>query len=297
MEDDRVRDAMVLVVDEEPAGLLALQEMLQDNDYLMMTALTGSAARRILEQRPREIQAIVLEMALPDMDGFALLQWIKSQPSLSDVEVIVQSTRLRATQLQKALEFGAYFYLSRPLQASEVRAIVKAAVSACQLRRSLERKVDEIEDAFGLLARGTFYLRSLREAELLSAHLGSAVGDPAKGAALLELLINAVEHGNLEISYDDKSRLMAEGTLATEIQRRLEEPEYASRRVEVKVSQKAPGFEVLIRDEGQGFTPDQYFAVEESRLFDSHGRGILFAKSALEVEYLGQGNEVRVTIN
>ena len=133
MGNDRVRDAMVLVVDEEPAGLLALQEMLQDNDHLMMTALTGSAARRILEQRPREIQAIVLEMALPDMDGFALLQWIKSQPSLSDVEVILQSTRLRAAQLQKALDFGAYFYLSRPLQASEVRAIVKAAVAACQL--------------------------------------------------------------------------------------------------------------------------------------------------------------------
>lgn len=297
MEDDQANDAMVLVVDEEPAGLLALQEMLQESGYLMMTALTGSAAKRILDQRPGEIQAIVLEMALPDMDGFALLRWIKSQPALSDVEVIVQSTRLGVARLQKALEFGAYFYLSRPLQASEVRAIVKAAVSACQLRRSLEKKVDEIEDAFGLLARGTFRLRSLREAELLSAHLGSAVGDPAKGAALLELLINAVEHGNLEITYEDKSRLMAEGTLAAEIQRRLEEPEYASRRVEVNVAQTGSGFEVLIRDEGPGFTPDRYFTVEESRLFDAHGRGILFARSALGVEYLGCGNEVRVTIN
>jgi signal transduction histidine kinase len=156
--------------------------------------------------------------------------------------------------------------------------------------------VDEIEDAFGLLDSGTFRLRNLNEAELLSAHLGSAVGDPAKGAALLELLINAVEHGNLEITYDDKSRLMAEGRLAAEIRRRLDLPEYASRRVEVQVEQKNGGFELLIRDEGPGFTPDRFFAVEESRLFDSHGRGILFARSALDVEYLGRGNEVRVSL-
>jgi CheY-like chemotaxis protein len=271
--------------------------MLQGSGCLTVTALTGAAAKQILEQRPQDIQAIVLEMALPDMDGFELLRWIKAQPVLVDVEVIVQWTRLRSQSIQRALEVGAYFYLSRPFQASQVRAIVRAAAEARQLRRSLEKKVDEVEDAFGLLTQGIFHLRDLQEAELLTAHLGSAVGDPGKGAALLELLINAVEHGNLEISYDDKSRLMGEGRLTDEIQRRLGLPKYASRQVEVRVGQKPQGFEVLIRDEGPGFTPNPYFTVEESRLFDSHGRGILFASSALELEYLGRGNEVRVTIS
>ena len=288
---------MVLVIDEEPAGLLALQEMLRESGFLMLTALTGAAAKQILEHRAGEVEAIVLELALPDMDGFELLRWMKAQASLAHVEVIVQSTRLRSESVRKALECGAYFYLSRPFHSAQVRAIVKAAVEASRLRRSLEQKADEVEDAFGLLTRGTFHLRSPREAELLSVHLGSAVGDSAKGSALLELMINAVEHGNLEISYDDKSRLMAEGTLADEIERRLDLPEYASRQVEVEIEQKPSGFEVLIRDEGPGFSPERFFEVEESRLFDSHGRGILFANAALELEYLGRGNEVRVTVN
>jgi DNA-binding response OmpR family regulator len=288
---------MVLVIDEEPAGLLTLQEMLRESGFLMLTALTGAAAKQILEQRPGEVEAIVLELALPDMDGFELLRWMKAQASLAHVEVIVQSTRLRSESVQKALECGAYFYLSRPFQSAQVRAIVKAAVGASRLRRSLEQKADAVEDAFGLLTRGTFHLRTPREAELLSAHLGSAVGDPAKGSALLELMINAVEHGNLEISYDDKSRLMAEGTLADEIERRLDLPEYASRQVQVEIEQKPSGFEVQIRDEGPGFSPERFFEVEESRLFDSHGRGILFANAALELEYLGRGNEVRVSVS
>ena len=62
------------------------------------------------------------------------------------------------------------------------------------------------------------------------------------------------------------------------------------------MERKPRGFEVLIRDEGPGFSPERYFTVEESRLFDAHGRGILFANAALELEYLGRGNEVRVTI-
>lgn len=288
---------MVLVIDEEPVGLLALQKMLQESGFLMLTALTGVAAKQILEHRAGEVEAIVLELALPDMDGFELLRWMKAQASLTHVEVIAQSTRLRSDTIGKALECGAYFYLSRPFQSAQVQAIVKAAVGASRLRRSLEQKADEVEDAFGLLTRGTFHLRSLREAELLSAHLGSAVGDPAKGSALLELMINAVEHGNLEISYDDKSRLMAEGTLADEIERRLDLPEYASRQVQVEIEQKPSGFEVLIRDEGPGFSPERFFEVEESRLFDSHGRGILFANAALQLEYLGRGNEVRATVS
>ena len=288
---------MVLVIDEEPVGLLALQKMLQESGFLMLTALTGVAAKQILEHRAGEVEAIVLELALPDMDGFELLRWMKAQASLTHVEVIAQSTRLRSDTIGKALECGAYFYLSRPFQSAQVQAIVKAAVGASPLRRSLEQKADEVEDAIGLLTRGTFHLRSLREAELLSAHLGSAVGDPAKGSALLELMINAVEHGNLEISYDDKSRLMAEGTLADEIERRLDLPEYASRQVQVEIEQKPSGFEVLIRDEGPGFSPERFFEVEESRLFDSHGRGILFANAALQLEYLGRGNEVRATVS
>lgn len=296
MEHDET-GGLVLVVDEEPTGLQALQETLQEGGFSMLTALTGTAARALVAEREREIEAVVLELALPDMDGFDLLRWMKDQPSLACAEVVVQSSRLRSDSVRKALDCGAYFYLSRPFQASQVQAIVRAAVEACRLRRSLEQKVDEVEDAFGLLSRGIFHLRSLREAELLSAHLGSAVGDPAKGAALLELLINAVEHGNLEISYEDKSRLMADGRLADEIERRLDLPEYASRQVEVQVEQRASGFQVLIRDEGPGFEPDRYFTVEESRLFDSHGRGILFANAALELEYLGRGNEVRVVIN
>lgn len=297
MTRERDGSDLILVVDEEPAGLLALQEMLQGSGHVMVTALTGAAARQIVEKRGEEIQAIVLELALPDMSGFELLQWIKAEPSVCQVEVIVQSSRLEAQNVRKALDLGAYFYLSRPFQPAQVRAIVKAAVSACRLRRSLARHVEDIEDALGLLTRGTFHLRSPREAELLSAHLGSAVGDSAKGAALFELLINAVEHGNLEISYDEKSRLLAEGRLSEEIKRRLKRPEYASRRVEIRVEQSPRGFEVLIRDEGRGFTPESYFTVDESRLFDSHGRGILFANAALDLEYLGRGNEVRVTIN
>jgi len=113
-----------------------------------------------------------------------------------------------------------------------------------------------------------------------------------------ELLINAVEHGNLGITYAEKSKLLAEGKWADEVEHRLHSAANADKRVEVVLDKVADSLKVTISDQGQGFDWKKYMQFDPDRAFDLHGRGIAMTKvlSFDQLEYLGKGNSVVATV-
>lgn len=116
--------------------------------------------------------------------------------------------------------------------------------------------------------------------------------------ALRELLINAIEHGNLEITFAEKTRAQADGTYYSMVQERQRSPDFAARRVHIEYFFSGGVFEAVIRDEGRGFDHRAALARKPETLFEeglSHGRGILIAKSEFdEMSYNDAGNEVTV---
>ena len=111
-----------------------------------------------------------------------------------------------------------------------------------------------------------------------------------------EILTNAVEHGNLGITYDEKTVLIAENGLAKEVERRLAMQEYATKRVTLALKRTDREITVEIEDEGKGFDFRKYLRMDESRVFDNHGRGIALTSEYLKLQYLGSGSKVIVTI-
>ena len=115
--------------------------------------------------------------------------------------------------------------------------------------------------------------------------------------ALRELLINAIEHGNLGLTYAQKSHALEEGNLSRILEERRRTPKMGRRRTTIRVIRRGTTLSVRIADEGHGFdwrgVPDP---TEPSRLLASHGRGILLARTAVdELTYNERGNEVRLT--
>jgi anti-sigma regulatory factor (Ser/Thr protein kinase) len=113
---------------------------------------------------------------------------------------------------------------------------------------------------------------------------------------ITELITNAIEHGNLGITYDEKTEFVAKGTWSAEVDRRLALPQHQKKMVSLTFSKSAHGVTVLIEDEGPGFDYSRYVRFDESRAFDNHGRGIAIAGSLLDLQFLGRGNRVLVTI-
>jgi anti-sigma regulatory factor (Ser/Thr protein kinase) len=115
---------------------------------------------------------------------------------------------------------------------------------------------------------------------------------------LTELMMNAVEHGNLGISYEEKTLLRRENRWEEEIAYRSEQPEYRERSVMVSSERTPRAVKFTIVDEGTGFEWRKYLQLDADRAFDPNGRGIAMARmtSFDELDYRGTGNEVVGTI-
>lgn len=145
----------------------------------------------------------------------------------------------------------------------------------------------------------TFEIRTMAEAAGLATLLAAAHPDPARVVmGLTELLVNAVEHGNLGITYHEKAELLDRGDLQAEIERRLKVPERASRRVRVTFRRAPDQLTTCIEDEGEGFDWLPYLDYDPERALDSNGHGIAIARGVCfdDVTYHGRGNVVVATL-
>lgn len=125
-------------------------------------------------------------------------------------------------------------------------------------------------------------------------HRISGLDPPAVSLGLNELLLNAIEHGNLKISYAEKSGLLESGTWLEEIARRHLDPTLSERKARVGLTCGKKIITVRIVDEGAGFDWVPYLSIAPERAFHLHGRGIIMARqlSFRNLEYHGNGNIV-----
>jgi CheY-like chemotaxis protein/anti-sigma regulatory factor (Ser/Thr protein kinase) len=299
MSEMTTKPGRVLIVDDEPFNLEILAEHLHDAGYATATAMDGEEAWEVLQADREGFDTILLDRMMPRMDGMQVLAKLKQHPEFQHIPVIMQTAVGAAENVQEGLAAGAYYYLIKPFQREMLLAIVAAAVGFHQERSQLEREISEHADSYKLLVNGAFRFRTLDEARQLTLLLSRACPDPQRVAlGLSELLVNAVEHGNLAISYSDKTRLLQMGRWQEEVEARLSDAKFNQRIVNVSFASVSDEVQIRIVDEGAGFDWQPFLEFSPERAFDPHGRGISMARmlSFDSVEYQGRGNDVLVRI-
>lgn len=117
--------------------------------------------------------------------------------------------------------------------------------------------------------------------------------------ALNEMLLNAIEHGNCNINYEEKTEWLEKyGSIIGLIKKRREDPEVSSKRVTFEYAITPNSAKFFIADEGEGFNWREVKDVtKEENLLELHGRGILMTKNVADsLEYNEKGNEVTFEI-
>lgn len=290
----------ILVVDDEEVNLKIIVWNLQKEGYAVITAASGEEAWEILARSPTGFDAVLLDRMMPGIDGLEVLRRMKAHEELKNVPVIFQTGMTREEEILEGIQAGAFYYLTKPFRKERLLAVVKSAIEDHSQYKALQNETRRTVDALHLLTRGDFYLKSLEDADNLATLIAKMCpGSEKVVLGLWELLINAVEHGNLGITYEEKSRLLQDNTWRQEIDRRIRMPEYAHKRVHVHFERAQEEISITIEDMGPGFDWRQYMELSPERLFDSHGRGIVLAScySFDRVEYLGRGNKVRAVLN
>lgn len=289
----------ILVVDDEALNIEIILGMLEGENYLFDVARDGVEAWELLESNPEAYDVVLLDRMMPRMDGMEVLSRIKSHTLLRHIPVILQTAMNARENMVEGIRAGAYYYLVKPYDGEVLVSVVRTAARDNQQYRSIRKELREATRTLGLMRGGSFCFRTLAEARALATLLANACPNSESVAmGLAELMINAVEHGNLGITYQEKSALNAAGFWEAEVERRLAQDGLSSRQVEVEFTRDANAIRITITDQGEGFDWETYLTLSPERALDNHGRGIAMAKllSFSELEYRGLGNQVAVTI-
>ena len=289
----------VLVVDDEPIGRETLAENLSEEGYRVVEAESGEAAWRLIDAKPECFDAILLDRMMPDMDGIEILRRVKMRPDMMHVPVIMQTGMTADSDVLEGLRAGAYYYLTKPFSADTLLAIVAAATRDYRGHKELAEEVQRQNRTLSCLVQARFLFRTPDDARNLAALAANAAPEPGRVVlGLSELMLNAVEHGNLAIGYDEKTRLIEDGALHDQIAHRLATTALGARRAELEIERAGEELVFVIRDQGAGFDWRAYLEMSPDRAFDTHGRGIAMSRmiSFDSLEYCGCGNEVRAAI-
>lgn len=290
----------LLIAEDEPVSREILLEDLSHAGYAVDAAEDGDQAWAFLLANPERYSAILLDRMMPGIDGIEVLRRVKAEAPLKYIPVIMQSGLIQPEEVLEGLRGGAYYYLTKPFAAETLLAIVNTAVRDFRNTQAIRDEARKAARTLVHLERAEFTFRTPEEARDIATLLANACPDGEKVAmGLSELMLNAIEHGNLAITYDEKSRHIADGNLLEEIARRLAMPVWGERQARIEFERGEGEIRMLVRDQGAGFNWNEFLEMRPERAFDTHGRGIAMAKmlSFDSLEYRGAGNEVFVTVS
>lgn len=143
----------LLLVDDKPANLLALEAVLGDSEYNLIRANSGPEALEILKRQ--EVAVILLDIQMPDMDGFETAKRIKKLDNCADIPIIfITAIYSEDPYVRRGYQAGAVDYFCKPFDPEVLRMKVRVYVSFRQRKYLLEERERRIRESEELLQAG-----------------------------------------------------------------------------------------------------------------------------------------------
>lgn len=147
--DNLASEYKVLIVDDVPTNVMLVQAILKKEGYTLLTCDSGAKALRIANEKHPNL--ILLDIMMPEMDGYEVLQHLKSNPDTTDIPVIIMSALSDMQSIVKGYQLGATEYVTKPFQREE---LVKRVAHRFELY-SIKRIKAELEST--IESRDTLY--------------------------------------------------------------------------------------------------------------------------------------------
>jgi len=289
----------LLLVDDDRIMRTVLREALQYHGYNVHIVKSGEEALETLNAESGNIDAVVLDREMPGLNGLEVVAKMKANPLLAAIPIIMLTGTGDPEKIQEGIDAGVFYYLVKPADNTLLRSVIDSALRERRQKTALVSELKRHGAALKAMQQCQIKLRSLTEAEDTACFLASCFPDPERVVAgLMELIVNAVEHGNLGITYEEKHQLLANNCWREELDSLAALPENAEKFIDVVYQRKEEGYLVQITDCGRGFDWKRYWHINPARATASHGRGIARARLMAfdRMAYNGAGNSVTVMI-
>jgi two-component system, sensor histidine kinase and response regulator len=145
LETTPAAPADILLVDDTPANLKVLTELLKEQHYKVRVAINAQLALQAIERKPPDL--ILLDINMPDMDGYTMAKVLKSKPVHADIPIIFISALDDIDSKIQAFEAGGVDYITKPFHFAEVKARVETHLKIDALKKSLQSQNTALENS------------------------------------------------------------------------------------------------------------------------------------------------------
>src|SRR6056297_1638303 len=137
----KIENAEIMMVDDEPDNLDLLANMLERHGYTVLAFPSGPMALDAARERPPDI--VLLDVRMPDMDGYEVCRELKNIPETTQVPVLFLSALTETEDKLRGFDVGGVDYITKPLQEREVLARVKTHLELHMHRHKLQNLLSQ----------------------------------------------------------------------------------------------------------------------------------------------------------
>lgn len=147
--EERNNTPQILVVDDEPTNIQIIKELLKE-EYKVRVATSGAKALQIAQANAEALDLILLDIMMPEMDGYQVCQTLKQSDETFSIPVIFLSAKSQTEDVTQGFELGAVDYITKPIDPPIVKARVKTHVQLKRSRDNLSNQIDSMMETMKL---------------------------------------------------------------------------------------------------------------------------------------------------
>ena len=209
--DEKIKNARILAVDDSPENLDILGWILEDTEYQLIFANNGAKALKAAESEQPDL--ILLDVIMPEMDGFETCKKLKSSPITQHIPVIFLSAKTESENILKGFEAGAIDYLTKPFVSSELLARVQTHLEIKFSREMIQNQKDALNRLVHILCHDlsnpmqalmTTFELSLKNPELLENNKSQLFRYCTRAVKLIQLVrtLSALEENKVKLELE-----------------------------------------------------------------------------------------------
>ncbi len=286
----------ILAVDDDTLNLDIIEHTLTKEGHTIYSVINAEQALDFLKDTSSQCDIILLDRMLPDMDGMDLIHWIKKQSGLRHIPVIFQSAASRKKDIREGMKAGAYYYLPKPYSRQALLQIIDMAAHDVHRMRARVASLPPGRDKDMAMPHSVhMQIHSMEDIQEAANYFAHLFPDPERVIfGITELLVNAIEHGNLGVGYEQKGNWISDGAYTQNIKELETEMHPAQKKVDITFLKQAETYILTVADEGSGFDWRHYMEIDPTRAIDNHGRGIAISTMHCfdSMSYNEKGNKV-----